>query len=328
MNRLRRLFVLPVLLAQNLFGQTGTVETKSFFSPSLGVSKNFTIYLPDGYDSSSERYPVVYFLRGHEREWFNPKEDNTRGGVTLATVADSLIASKKIGKMILICPGMVSADEKFAGLGVNMLMPEKATKAGVGTGKFEDYFTKDLIAHIDSTYRTIGDRQHRGLDGFSLGGYMSLMLALKHPELFCSAGAYDGTHMWYNLDDPRVLKDKAPNDSTWLTGGMFDPAFGSPRNVEYMKKYDAVNILGNADSAKLALIRTISFHIQTAAYDGQRGNIDRGNHMVDALKAKGISNDFADIRLDTNAVHSWFYANEHAAMTLPLHWKAFTPHDK
>jgi len=61
----------------------GTVHLKKFYSASLGIEKHYNIYLPEGYEQSRERYPVVFFLRGHEREWFNPNEDNTRKGLSL-----------------------------------------------------------------------------------------------------------------------------------------------------------------------------------------------------------------------------------------------------
>ena len=86
------LFSSTLLSAQS----SSRVELHTFYSPALGISKNYNVYLPAGYDSSAERYPVVYFLRGHEREWFNPTEDGTRNGETLQTIADSLIASGQI----------------------------------------------------------------------------------------------------------------------------------------------------------------------------------------------------------------------------------------
>ena len=319
--RISKLIMVSFLFLRSLFGQTtGRVELHSLFSPALGISKNFNIYLPPGYDSSTGRYPVVYFLRGHEREWFNEKEDDTRNGVTLKTIADSLIRSHAIGNMILVGPSMSSSDNTIPGLGVDMLSPD--TTAGIGSGKFEQYFTHDLIQHIDSAYRTIPDREHRGIDGFSLGGYMSVMMGIKHPELFSSVGCYDGTHMWDNLDDPRV-SGTPPDDATWISGNYFDQDFGSSRNTKYMLRYNAVNILHNADSTKLNLIRSVNFHIQSAAFDGQQGNIDRGRHIVNELKLKNIENSFEDIRLTPNALHNWHFANLHAEQTLVKHWQTF-----
>ncbi len=37
----------------------------------------------------------------------------------------------------------------------------------------DDVFIKDLIPMIDSTYRTLPDRDHRALAGLSMGGFQA-----------------------------------------------------------------------------------------------------------------------------------------------------------
>ncbi|MBC8043319.1 MAG: hypothetical protein IAF08_07720 [Rhizobacter sp.] len=336
-------FWMPLLFSQTGLAQTATqpqpvtpaetsrasrascVELKSFYSKSLGLKKNYNIYLPAGYRESIDRYPVVYFLRGHEREWFNPSEDASRQGRTLKDVADSLIASGITGKMILVAPSTASDDNQVPALGVNFLRPDLTVAAGIGTGKFEDYLAKDLIGEIDKTYRTIPGRRHRGIDGFSLGGYTAVMMGVKHPELFSSVGSYDGTQMWQDLRDPRRPELPAPNDLTWLNT-MFDAAFDSARNIAYMNRYNAANLILAASKLKLAAIRNVQFHIHAAAFDGDKGNIDRNRHIVEILAEKNISNSFTDIKLTPTATHDWFHANLHAAESLQKHWQTFESH--
>ena len=89
---------------------TSRVEFHTFTSAALGITKSYNIYLPPGYNSSLARYPVVYFLRGHEREWFNSAEDGSRGGKNLRHVTDSLIAQGQIGPMIVVGPSTASSD--------------------------------------------------------------------------------------------------------------------------------------------------------------------------------------------------------------------------
>jgi len=52
------------------------------------------------------------------------------------------------------------------------------------TGDWESYISHDLIAYIDSHYRTIADRDSRGLAGHSMGGYGTIRIGMKHPEAF------------------------------------------------------------------------------------------------------------------------------------------------
>ena len=75
------------------------VDSGFFFSKALGVPKFYRVYLPAGYDTSTAHYPVVFFLRLHESEWFNPDLPG-RSGTTLKDVADTLIATGQIGEMI------------------------------------------------------------------------------------------------------------------------------------------------------------------------------------------------------------------------------------
>ena len=181
MKKLVCLFIL--IICPSLFCQ-GTVETGSFESPTLAVTKYYKIYLPPGYYQSSENYPVVYFFRNHENEWFNNS--------SLKQVADELLQVGLIGNMILVGPNSGSNDGSYYGC-VNMLRPELASAYGIGTGKFEDYIVNDLINHIDTTYRTLADKEHRGIDGFSLGGFISTVTALRNPEVYSSVGSFEGT---------------------------------------------------------------------------------------------------------------------------------------
>lgn len=302
---------------------TGTVRLVSFYSTALGIPKSYNIYLPPNYDTASTRYPVVYLFRGHEREWVNSHEDSSRGGRAVQDIADSLIAAGAIRPMILVMPGLSSDDNTVPGMGIDFLHVELAEgKRGLGTGRFERYLVDDLISHIDATYRTIPDRQHRGTDGFSLGGYTALMLAVRHPDRFASAGCYDGTHMWLDLNDPR--HDDGPTDDfTWLKQPMFAPAFGSPPDTDYMNRYNTASLIRHVSPDTLARIRQVRFHIQSAAFDGDKGNIDRNRHIVEILRQAGIPNSFSDTPVTADAIHNWHYADLHITMTLPLHDRVF-----
>jgi S-formylglutathione hydrolase FrmB len=85
---------------------------------------------------------------------------------------DRLIAAGKIQKMIVV-------------------MPDASTRLGgafytnsAATGNWEDFVTGDLVAHVDSRYRTLRRRSSRGIAGHSMGGYGAIKLAMKHPETY------------------------------------------------------------------------------------------------------------------------------------------------
>ncbi len=309
--------VLALLIAASVSAQNSRIELRSFPSAALGILKSYNIYLPKEYDKSTERYPVIYLFRGHEREWANPTEDGSRLGKTVKDDADALVASGTIGGVILVMPGMSSADNAVPACGVNMLnVALAASRDGLGTGKFEDYLVKELIPYVDNNFRTIPSRWFRAVDGFSLGGQTSMMLAIKHPELFCSAGAFDGTLMW--LDFKRVASTGGTSD-IWATDGMFDPMFNKPRDMAYMTRYNASNIVRDASAAHAAALKQMQFLFHATP----NGNDDRTNALIGLLADKGIPNGFAVVNITPTAQHNWYYADMHAAQTFPKHWTKF-----
>jgi S-formylglutathione hydrolase FrmB len=52
------------------------------------------------------------------------------------------------------------------------------------TGGWEDFVSKELVSWVDDRYRTLARAESRGIAGHSMGGYGSIMLAMKHPDVF------------------------------------------------------------------------------------------------------------------------------------------------
>ncbi len=310
-------------------GLSGTATRETFFSKSLGVDKSFILYLPPGYDATSDCYPVLYLFRGHENEWFNPAQDPTREGQAVQHLLDRMINDGEIDPLIVVGAGLTSDDGQIYGLGVNFLNPDHAAKhEGVGSGRFEDFITKDLIRHIDSNWRTIPDYRFRGSDGFSLGGYTSVMLGVKHPRLFSSTGSYDGSHMFYDMKDPRKPRGEN-NDDLWCRrDSMFAAVFRKPGkraySAEHLRAYNPLNILEDYSKKDKRRLSRNCFYVTTAANDGFQGNRDRGIHLMTILQQHGIENKAESLILADDAAHTWKCADQHLAATLPLHSAHFS----
>jgi Putative esterase/Secretion system C-terminal sorting domain len=318
------LFVCGFLHSQSV------VESHNFYSPALDEEKTFLIYLPDGYyDDTTRSYPVVYFLRIHETEWFNP--EFRTNDETLKDVADNLIENKMIGKVIIVAPSTGGNTVPSSGIVyirpgiINMLRPDLADDTGFGTGKFEDYLFQDFIPLIDSTYRTIPEWCARGVDGFSLGGYASTLFAMKHPGVFSSVGSYDGTIMWYKLDDPRL--PGSFDDNFWVTipalNVLVNPMFDFPRDSNYMRLHSAVDVLMNSTPSTLDSIQKISFHLKSGPSD-LSGNFSRNVQLADSLASRGIDNTFGGLVLSPNAMHDYDWADVYARESLVKHWETFS----
>ena len=288
----------------------------TWYSPTLGVAKRLHIYLPPGYAESHQRYPVVYLLRGHEREWLNVEEDTSRHGLNVIDVYERLFQAGQVGPLILVMPGLTSDDETVHGLGIDFLKPWLGRQAaGTGTGRWETYLLRDVIPFVDAHWRTLPIGAHRGLDGFSLGGAVAAKLGAKFPALFRTVGAYDGTFFLPTDDGSAVLA----NDSI-LRNPLFEPAFGRRRNIAHATANSPVNLILRANRAALEQI-TWMVQYGPRHIEPFGSNFFRGEQLVEALRRRGIANALGEAVL-ADGNHSWRTADRHMATTLPIHWRA------
>lgn len=323
-------FIFVISSALPLLAQSESrVWQDILYSDALQTKKTFRIYLPAGYDESSQRYPVVYFLHPKGDNWFNPYVHGR--DKTLKDIADSLIASGQIGKMILVDPDHGDCSTAIPGM-PNMLRPDLTSGDGIGTGQFDDYLIDDLIPYVDSRYRTMADRSRRGIDGYELGGYAAVLSAVKHPELFSSVGSYEAPFMWRNLDDP--TSTGIQDDKLWLSASgdsIFGAAFDEPRNVNYMQQNNAIDLLEAIDDVTLETIQSIRFHIQAANTNNMDpvelvhsgGFLGRNVQFIDVLNSRNIFNTFDELVLSAATKDDWHSAFIHASQSLKKHWDSF-----
>ena len=297
------------------------VKRVTINSTVLKVPKSFYVYLPPDYDSPSsqtERYPVLYLFRGHEREWVNAEEDQSRQGRTAIDVYLAALERGQVGQMIMVFPGISSDEDTVPGLLVNFRQPELTGGArGIGTGRFEDYFVKELMPYVDSHYRTLPQGAYRGVDGFSLGGLTAMKIASQYPGLFGTAGAYDGTFFYANSNGRGIRQDdrvfRAP---------LFNPHFGLPRDYNYGAANNPANLIIRGDKTELA---RLTWFIQSGPQSAEPGeaNYYRAQHLLKALAGHAITNAVTTVL--ENGVHNWATADRHLGQTLPLHWQKLRP---
>jgi putative tributyrin esterase len=173
--------------------QKGTVSTHSFHSDALGVDKSYLVYLPVGYDASTARYPVVYMLHGLGGDENNWVKYGHADAAADALGLEAIIVFPD-GDSSFYANSVTSFDYDTCvatGKGVYGRVRDNATFC-VRTPRYEDYIVKDLVKHVDATYRTIPERRARGLSGNSMGGFGALQLALRHPDVFGSAVSHSG----------------------------------------------------------------------------------------------------------------------------------------
>lgn len=141
------------------------VYTKMPCTMLKGISeRDYTLYLPPGYNDNTAKYPVLYLLHGggcSNTDWA------TEGH--LGHVADSLINNRITQPMIIVCP---EANKN------NMIWFNAPNWA------YEDFFFKEFIPYIEYHCRTYTDKACRSVAGFSMGGGASIVYGVHHPEMF------------------------------------------------------------------------------------------------------------------------------------------------
>lgn len=208
------------------------VTHHTFRSGSMQREIGFCLYLPPGYEKDTERrYPVIYHLHG--------AGGNETRSVYSASVLHEGILAGKLPEIVMVFPN-----------GGRSTMYQDS-----GDGRFmaETMMIRELIPHIDATYRTIADRKARCIEGFSMGGRGSTNLAMKHPQLFGSLFNQSGNvyHVSdasnlpnaYLGDDPQRLRDN-------------DAFMNLTKNLDYIKANLRIQVAcGTADPDHLKTVR-------------------------------------------------------------------------
>jgi predicted alpha/beta superfamily hydrolase len=150
---------------------------KAFYIPQLNRYRRIWLYLPQGYTTSKEKYPVLYMQDGQNlfEEWSAFSEE---WGV------DETL-NEAGGKCIVV--GIDNGIEKR----MNEYTMEDNEKYGKGEGKaYLSFLVNTLKPYIDKTYRTKSDRDNTYVAGSSLGGLISFYAALYYPEVFGASGIF------------------------------------------------------------------------------------------------------------------------------------------
>ena len=117
----------------------------------------------------------------------------------------------------------------------------------------ETQVIRELIPHIDKTYQTVGDRDHRVISGMSMGGFGALMYGMKHSELFRVCVNYDGAPLrWEQLlaghpTEPSLSKTPVEifaNDEAYFN--TFSPWHNASKNAEQIRGHiDFITLVGS-----------------------------------------------------------------------------------
>jgi S-formylglutathione hydrolase FrmB len=175
MRALLSVFALGGILFAAQLPAQGTLEQIKVLGASLqgnlegdNPERDVFVYLPPSYaKDSGKRYPVVYFLHGYGVG----AQVYVKQVLNLPESADKAVAAGA-QEAIVVLP------DAFTLYGGSMYSSSPTT------GDWESFVSRDLVAYIDGHYRTVAKRESRGLSGHSMGGYGTLRIGMKHPEVY------------------------------------------------------------------------------------------------------------------------------------------------
>lgn len=153
----------------------GEVRGERYWSEGQQEWRQCIIYLPAEYEACPDkRYPVVYIQHGGGEDEYGWPELGKMG-----TILDNLIAEGKVAPMVLVSPNSIlKGDGGPRGYNMEGMRPYMAE------------LKESIIPHIDESFRTLADREHRAMCGLSMGGGQSFFIGLNSPETFAHVGIF------------------------------------------------------------------------------------------------------------------------------------------
>lgn len=233
------------------------VRSGAFSSASLGREVSYVVDLPPSYETSApRRYPVVYALHG----LFEGSGFWERRG--LAAILAELRAKGAVPELLVVA---VDGSNSFF--------------VNAPGGRYEDLVTRDLLAHVESSYRVAPGRAGRALLGISMGGYGALHIAFDQPGLVAAVATHSA-----------MLLEQIPTAAQGARRGQmaaFHQVFGDPIDPALWAANDPIAL-----AAKLDPKAAPALYLDCGAED--RYGLAHGHRALDrVLSERGVAHAFA-----------------------------------
>jgi enterochelin esterase-like enzyme len=189
------------------------VQFQTFDSAAAKAKVSYHLYTPEVYDAEKERrFPVLYWLHG--------SGGGLQGIAPVSAWFDAGIREGKIPPMLVVFPN---------GLASSMWCDSKD-----GAVPMETIVIKELLPHIDATFRTLAKRESRIIEGFSMGGYGSARLGFKYPQLFGAVSILAGGPLDLEFAGPRATGN--PGERERILKGTFGG------DLEYYRSQNPITV--------------------------------------------------------------------------------------
>ncbi len=189
------------------------VQFQILESAAAKTKVSYHIYTPEVYDTDNERrFPVMYWLHG--------SGGGLQGIAPVAAWFDAAIHEGRIPPMLVVFPN---------GLASSMWCDSKD-----GSVPMETIVIRELLPHIDATFRTLATREGRIIEGFSMGGYGAARLGFKYPQLFGAVSILAGGPLDLDFAGPRAAGNPAERER------ILNGTFGS--DLDYYRSQNPIRV--------------------------------------------------------------------------------------
>jgi len=240
--------------------------TLHFHSPALAKACSMTVLVPEG-SVGTPPFPVCYLFHGLS-------DDHTSWA------------------------RQTSLERYVAGLPLIVVMPDGGRGFycdAVGGLAYERYLLDDVIGFVDRTFHTMPERQGRVIGGLSMGGYSAVKLALKYPQLFCSAVAHSAAlDVRRRIERPEIAEEMRR---------IFGPAPGGGSDDPYA-------LAATMDRRLLPALR-----LDCGLEDGL---LEENRAFHRHLEQLGIPHEYAEFP----GAHTWDYWDHHVQEAIAFHQRA------
>jgi len=181
-----------------------TIDSKAISNNRLGdpTTRRVAVYLPEGYEDTTEEYPLFVDLVGFTGSGlahFNwrPFGDNIPQRI------DRLIDEGAMGPVITVFP------DCFTSLGGNQYINSSTM------GNWEDFLIEEMLPAVEAQFRVRKGRDNRALFGKSSGGHGAISHGLRRADTWAAVACHSGDMGFlacYASDFPDILDVLAKHD--------------------------------------------------------------------------------------------------------------------
>ena len=280
------LIIWMLMAASVVSSAAGRLVLDSLESRILGATVHCNVYLPEGFDKSSDHYPVIYLLHGLTDTWDGwQKRGHMKG------VADELMASGESARAVIVMPNAGHPD----------MHNEWNGYFNMPGWNYEDFFFQELMPQLEARYRCGGSKGQRAVMGLSMGGGGSVVYCQRHPDLFSSCYAMSAwlDNKMSEVADAvsRKAKDGGPDKFVLVCNAV--------------REHSALDFVDNASQETLDALRTVAWTIDCGDDDFLlKLSVD----LYYKMRSRGVKAEFR-VR---NGGHTWEYWHQALRLSLPF----------